>query len=192
MHGFVVNCSQCKGTGGRNSPPLQGYRAAGPRVTLHERVYLGVEEAAQRQTGLDCSSVLALGRLLGTPQAWWFSHASSIAIINRFTYIYVWATKDIILKQKGHHGDGCLSNGTHTVTMYQHFCGECQLHLRIHVLMVVLYQLVISSWDIFRGIAGRTKFSLLNVSIYWLSYTGCWLSLFVMYWLLWFGCCFYF
>ena len=27
---------------------------------------------------------------------------------------------------------------------------------------------------------------------HWLSYTGCWLSLLVMYWLLCFGCCFYF
>ena len=27
---------------------------------------------------------------------------------------------------------------------------------------------------------------------HWLSYTGCWLSLLVMYWLLCLGCCFYF
>ena len=40
-----------------------------PRVTLDERVYFGVEEAAKRQTALDYSSVLALGTLIATPQA---------------------------------------------------------------------------------------------------------------------------
>ena len=29
MHGFVVNCSQGRGTGRRNRPPMQGYQAAG-------------------------------------------------------------------------------------------------------------------------------------------------------------------
>ena len=55
-------------------------------------------------------------------------------------YIYVWATKHIILKKKGHAG--YLSNGTHTVMMYQHFCGECPVHLGIHI-VVILYKLVI-------------------------------------------------
>ena len=31
--------------------------------------------------------------------------------------------------------------------MYQLFCGECLVHLGIHVVVVVLYKLVISSWD---------------------------------------------
>ena len=75
-------------------------------------------------------------------------------------YIYVWVTKTIILKQKCHLGDSCLSNGTHTVTMYQHFCGECRVHLGIHIVMVVLYKFVISIGDHFRGIPGRTKASL--------------------------------
>ena len=59
----------------------------------------------------------------------------------------VWATKDMMLKEKVHHGDGYLSNGTHTVMMYQHSCGECLVHLGIHVVVVVLYKLVISSED---------------------------------------------
>ena len=49
----------------------------------------------------------------------------------------------MIPNEKVHHGDGHLSNGTHTVTMYQHFCGECLVHSGIHVVVVVLYKLVI-------------------------------------------------
>ena len=50
--------------------------------------------------------------------------------------------------------------------MYQHFCGECLVALGIHVVVVVLYKLVISSGDHLRAYRDELKHHLNDMSIY--------------------------